>query len=245
MKNESEQPVGGRFQGFDRTHLLAIATTEQYILTMNRSNTMSDLSQRAGMFFTSVSSALVALALVAQATKFGWTFQVVSCAIFATLYILGLQTYVRSIQQSIEDMHLACGVNRMRHLYTEVIPSSAPYFLSSVHDDYRGLLVDMGLRSHWYQRWITTAAAISLVQGALGGAAAGIIALTFFRAPMLVTVVVAFSAFLASLLILKLIDNQVRAQSLDHAPMFPSPSGTPTLPRPDDGILVRWEPRIP
>jgi len=227
MKNESEQPVGGRFQGSDPTHLLAIATTEQYILTMNRSITMSDLSQRAGMFFTSVSSALVALALVAQATKFGWTFQVVSCAIFATLYLLGLQTYVRSIQQSIEDMHLACGVNRLRHLYTEVIPSAAPYFLSSVHDDYRGLLVDMGLRPHWYQRWITTAAAISLVQGALGGAAAGIIALTFFRAHMLETVAVALGAFLASLLILKVIDNQIRAQSLGHDPMFPSPSDTP------------------
>ena len=223
MENESEHPVVGRIQGSDPTHLLAIATAEQYILTMSRSNNMSDLSQRAGMFFTSVSSALVALALVAQATKFGWTFQIVSCAIFATLYLLGLQTYVRSIQQSVEDMHLACGVNRLRHLYAEIIPGVAPYFLSSVHDDYRGLLVNMGLRPHWYQKCITTAAAISLTQGALGGAAAGIIALVLFGAHMVVTVGVALTACLASLLLLSLIDHKIRAQSLGHAPMFPSP----------------------
>jgi hypothetical protein len=49
--------------------VIYIASNEQSILTMNRSITMSDLSQRAAMFVTSVSSALVALASVAQATK--------------------------------------------------------------------------------------------------------------------------------------------------------------------------------
>jgi hypothetical protein len=223
VETDATHPSGG-FQSTDKAQLISIATTEQYILTMNRSNTMSDLSQRASMFFTSVSSALVALALVAQATKFGETFLIVSCVIFATLYLLGLQTYIRSIQQSIEDMHLACGVNRIRHLYIELVPASGPYFLSSVHDDYHGLLADMGLRPHWYQRWITTASSISLVEAALGGAVAGITALIFFHATMFSTIVAAFAAFGVSLLLLKSLAAAVRAQSLGHVPMFPSPT---------------------
>jgi hypothetical protein len=208
----------------DLAQQLTIASTEQYILTMSRSNTMSDLSQRAGMFFTSVSSALVALALVAQATKFGETFLVLACAICITLYVLGLLTYVRAIQQSIEDMHLACGVNRIRHFYTEVAPDLAPYFLNSVHDDYIGILSDMGLRHNRFQGWLTTASAIALVEAALGSAVAGLAPVIFMHVSMYATIAAAVVAFLISLLIMSRLAATVRANSLPHVSMFPTPS---------------------
>jgi hypothetical protein len=216
--------MSDRFGDVETARVLTIASTEQYILTMSRSNTMSDLSQRAGMFFTSVSSALVALALVAQATKFGETFLVLTCAICTTLYLLGMLTYVRAIQQSIEDMHLACGVNRIRHLYTEIVPELTTYFVNSIHDDYSGIISDMGLRENRFQGLLTTASAIALVEAALGSAVAGLVPIIFMHVSVSVTILAAAGAFVLSLLIMSRLASRVRGQSLAHHAMFPSPA---------------------
>jgi len=216
--------MSDRFGDIETARVLTIASTEQYILTMSRSNTMSDLSQRAGMFFTSVSSALVALALVAQATKFGQTFLVLTCAICTTLYLLGLLTYVRAIQQSIEDMHLACGVNRIRHLYTEIVPELTTYFVNSIHDDYSGIISDMGLRKNRFQGLLTTASAIALVEAALASAVAGLVPIIFMHVALSVTILAAVGAFFLSLLIMSRLASRVRRQGLVHNAMFPSPA---------------------
>ena len=201
--------------------ITSIASTEQFVLMMARSNVLADLSQRSTLFFTSVSSTLIALALVAQATRFGVAFVMLTCVMFVTLYILGFLTYVRAIQQSIEDNRLIYGLARIRHFYTEVAPGLAPYLVSSVHDDHRGILADMGLPVNRYQSWLTTASAVALVNSVLGSAVVSVVAAETLGVTLLASVAVALVTFVVSLILHRRAEAAIRAHSMPHEPMFP------------------------
>lgn len=66
-------------------------TTEHFTLQGARSATISDASGRANPFLGSVSLALVALALVGQASQMGTPFFVFGLVLFPTLLLLGLR----------------------------------------------------------------------------------------------------------------------------------------------------------
>src|ERR1700678_4492463 len=114
--------------------------------------------------------------------------------------MLGLLTYGRAMQQSIEDMHLMCGVNRIRNCYSHIAPEPAPYFMNSIHDDYAGFTSDMGPKR--FQGWLTKATAIALVEAVLGGAIAGIAPTIFMHAAVPVTIAAALGAIAISQLVI-------------------------------------------
>jgi hypothetical protein len=58
-----------------------------------RGATISESSSRSSLYMTTLSGAVVALALVAQAAHFGETFFIFALAIMPVVFFLGIATY--------------------------------------------------------------------------------------------------------------------------------------------------------
>ena len=105
------------------------------------------------------------------------------------MFFLGLVTYVRVLQSSIEDIIYARAINRIRHYYTELDPAKAHYFLLSGRDDLRGALQNRCLRDSWTQFLFTLPSAVAAINALLAGATAALALTTRGVAPLLAVVV--------------------------------------------------------
>jgi hypothetical protein len=92
------------------------------------------------MFLTFLSATLIVIGFVIGSQ--GLVPGVVPVAVIlllADLYI-GAATVGRLIDANSEELHAVRGMNRIRHAYREMVPGLEPYFVSSFHDDARGVL---------------------------------------------------------------------------------------------------------
>ncbi len=160
----------------DRQTLLSTLTTEHFTLQGARSQTIGESAARASLYMFSVSSTLVALGFVSQVSAGGELFQLFALTVLPTLFFLGVSTFARLVQSSIEDVRYGRAINRIRHYYVELAGENARYFLMSSNDDPRGVLSNMGLEggSRW-QLFFGTASAVSVVNSVVGAGAIGIL----------------------------------------------------------------------
>ena len=157
------------------SQLVSIMTTEHYNLQGGRSMTVSETSSRASLFLSTISSTLVALAFVAQVAHLGTAFFVFSLVLFPSLLFLGLVTFERVLQSSIEDTIYARGINRIRHLYLEYAPQMAPYFILSSYDDDAGMMNNMRVQAGWWQTFLTMAGMVEVINSIIAGAFVGLL----------------------------------------------------------------------
>jgi hypothetical protein len=127
----------------DRQALLTALTTEHFTLQGARSTTVSENTGRSSLYLTAVSSALVALGFIAQASDVGEKFRLFWLAVIPVLFWLGLLTFVRVLEKSIEDLYRARATNRIRHYYLELAGADAGYFLLGGNDDVAGVFSNM------------------------------------------------------------------------------------------------------
>ena len=163
------QPVVPASPPEERQAFLQALTTEHFTLQTARAVAVNEGNGRATLYIGALSSALVALALAAQRAPLGEMFYVVALTVLPAVLFLGLVTYVRVLQSSIEDILYARAINRIRHYYTEIDPSHASYFLLSGRDDFRGALANMGIRDSWTQFLFTMPSAVAVINGLLAG----------------------------------------------------------------------------
>ena len=78
-------------------------TTEHFTLQEARVATISESTGRATIFLGAVSGGLVALGLIATATRVGTAFYAFGLALPPTLTFVGLVTFERALQSGIED----------------------------------------------------------------------------------------------------------------------------------------------
>lgn len=124
---------------------LQILSTEHWSLLASRSLAWNEAFSRAGMFLTVLSGAIVALALVAQATEFGDGFVLSGLLILPVVLFVGLATYVRLGSSNRHEAMCVMGMNRIRGAYLEIAPDLAPYFVMSANDDPRGIGITMAM----------------------------------------------------------------------------------------------------
>jgi hypothetical protein len=103
LQLESFTPDHPAGDGDGQAVLLAM-TTEHFTLQTARAVTVSDSNGRTALYLGSLSSSLVALALVAQQLRFGDVFLVFVLTVLPALLFLGLVTYVRVLHNSVEDI---------------------------------------------------------------------------------------------------------------------------------------------
>jgi hypothetical protein len=123
---------------------LTILTTEHSTLVGSRQLCLQDMQGRSTMFFTVVSASLIAIGFFGTATHFGGGFVVFVLAALTSLWVLGIFTFVRVLQATVEDMIICFGIARIRHRYTEIAPGIRDSLVRSIHDDFTGIYAEMG-----------------------------------------------------------------------------------------------------
>lgn len=117
-----------------------ILATEHWSLLATRSMTWSEVMSRITIHLSITSASLVVLALVAQVSGFGTTFQLLAIGLTTAILILGTLTGIRVNNASIDDVYMLQGMNRLRTAYTELDPKLKKYFVTSYNDDQLGIM---------------------------------------------------------------------------------------------------------
>ncbi|WP_189251978.1 hypothetical protein [Lentzea flava] len=169
----------------DKPSALTILTTEHYTLQMVRTATITDATGRAGHLLTTISASMIALGFVAQVVPPPVLLTLV-LVVFSGLFLIGLATLFRTVELSIEDVQAGLGINRIRHVYGDLEPSTRDAFVRQVHDDTAAVEADAG-QTGWPKarrpKLIGTALSVAgfvnlvngLVAGTIAGAAAGLL----------------------------------------------------------------------
>src|SRR5215471_1773999 len=105
-------------------------TTEHFTLQGARAATIAESTGRATMFLGSVSAGLVALGLIATATRIGATFYTFGVIVLATLSFVGAVTFERVLQSGLEDHGYAERIARLRAFYFDTAPETTGYLAS-------------------------------------------------------------------------------------------------------------------
>jgi hypothetical protein len=166
----------------DRQALLTMLTTEHFGLQGSRASTVSESASRSALYMGAVSSTLIALGFIAQVSE--EAFDVFALAVLPTLFTLGVFTFVRTVESSVEDVLYGRAINRIRAYYLEHAGPEARWFLMSGHDDARGVLANMGLRPSRYQLLFTASMMVATVNSVVGGAAVALLVNTVADPPL-------------------------------------------------------------
>jgi hypothetical protein len=145
------------------------------VLQGARTATIAESTGRANMFLAAVSGGLVALGLVATASSLGAAFYGFGLVLLPTLAFVGLVTFERALQSSIEDTEYARRIALLRDYYFEHAPEIAPYLVSVPHAE--RLLIQPGDR---WQGYRTVAGMVAVITAVLAGSAASLAAALIF-----------------------------------------------------------------
>ena len=158
-------------------HALQILTTEHWSLLATRSLVYTEAMSRTSIFVAALSGAVVALALVAQASDFGSGFVAFALVLLPVVYFLGWVTIVRLTQVNLENARWVQGMNRIRNAYLQLEPELEPYFVTSRYDDDAGVLESaVAARGPLprYQAFVAAPGVVAVIDSVVAGAAAGI-----------------------------------------------------------------------
>src|SRR5918996_2322410 len=106
---------------------VTMATTEHFNLQTARAATISEANGRASIYLAAVSSNLIALAFIGQMSRLGPAFYAFALILLPVLAFIGIVTYQRLVQSSIEDIAYAQRIGRFRDFYLTLAPEFAPY----------------------------------------------------------------------------------------------------------------------
>jgi hypothetical protein len=160
-----------------RSVAVTFVTTEHFVLQGARSATIAESNGRASMFLAAVSGGLVALGLVATASSLGTAFYGFGLVLLPTLAFVGLVTFQRTLQSSIEDTEYARRIALLRGYYFEHAPEIGPYLLRVPPAE--RLLMQRVPGDRW-QGYRTVAGMVAVITAVLAGSTAALAAIVIF-----------------------------------------------------------------
>jgi hypothetical protein len=147
------------------------ATTEHFNLQTARAITVSEATGRASIFLAAVSSTLIALAFIGQMSRLGTAFYAFGLILLPVLAFVGMVTFQRLVQSSLEDIAYAERIARLRRFYVDLAPELEPYVVV-VRDPRAGAAP---LAPSGRQLALTTAGMVAVVNAVVTGACAGLL----------------------------------------------------------------------
>jgi hypothetical protein len=189
---------------------LQILTTEHWSLLSTRGLSWNEAFSRATMFLSLLSGAVVALALVAEATAFGEGFVTFALLILPVVLFVGVATFMRLVAINREDMTWVVGMNLLRRAYLAAAPELRPYFVTGSTADEPGIMATFGARAgpgNFAHEFVTTPGMLAVVDGVIAGVLAGIIGL---RAGMGIAIGIATAVSVGILTVALLVIYQYR-----------------------------------
>jgi hypothetical protein len=209
---------------------LQILATEHWSLLATRALTYNESLSRVTIFLSILSGAIIALALVAQVSRFGTAFIAIAIPLLALVAFTGVSTIGRLMQLNGDDYRWVIGMNRLRRAYLDLYPELEPYFITGSSDDLPGALQTIGYRVGTVRKVGSVLHALQVLPGMLSvivaavvGAIGALVALAFGVASLIV-VLAAGAAFLIAMVWLTMWGRRgLRRPDPLLEPRFPSP----------------------
>ena len=210
------------------SEVIQILATEHWSLLATRALTYQESLGRVNMFLAILSGAVIALALIAQADRFGATFIAVAIFMLTVVLVVGVFTIGRLMALNREDFRWVVAMNRLRHAYLELHPELEPHFTTAGHDDMPGILQTLGVDvsrptglGSLAHNLTTLPGMLSVIVAAVAGAIGGLL-VAGFGAPTVFVLLGGIAAFvIASVLMLAWARRQFRGPAPDLQPRFP------------------------
>jgi hypothetical protein len=201
-----------------------VLATEHWSLLATRGMTWNEIFSRASMFVTVLSAAVVALALVAQATAFGPGFRTFALLVLPVVLLIGFTTSLRLGAANTEDFGLVVGMNRLRHAYLELAPELEPYFVTAHHDDLASITQSFGLGARMsFGRYLAgTPNLVAAITVVVFGAFAALVAQTLGASDAVALVAGLLAALAAIAGVAVLVVRSVRSARRGYHPRFPA-----------------------
>jgi hypothetical protein len=157
----------------DPQAMVTILTTEHFALQSARGITTSESNGRASIYLGAVSAGLVAFAFAGQTSHAAM--YTLGLVLFPVLAFLGLTTFDRILQASIDDTLYMRRINRIRRFYIDAVPRLADYLApAAATDDVEDVLrTERFTPGHW-QLLLSVVGAIGVINSVLIGATAGL-----------------------------------------------------------------------
>ena len=222
-----DMPPAGREPGTAATKLQIVAT-EHWSLLATRSLTYTESLGRVNMFLAILSGAVIALALVAQADRFGPTFVAVAIFMLSVVLFAGVATVARLMMLNRDDFRWVIGMNRLRRAYLDLHPELEPHFVTSPYDDLPGALQTLGIDMTAGQRLgsllhglQTLPGMLSVIVAAVAGAIGALVGYAI-GIPLVGVLLAGAAAFVVAAVLMGIWGNRsVRGPNLETR--FPTP----------------------
>jgi hypothetical protein len=146
------------------------ATTEHFNLQTARAVTVSEANGRASIYLAALSGNLIALAFVGQMSRLGAAFYAFALILLPVLAFVGVVTFLRLVQSSIEDLAYAKRIALLRSFYLRVSPELEPYLV--VVTEARPAKATSPAA---WQLTLTAAGMVAVVNSVVIGACAGLV----------------------------------------------------------------------
>jgi hypothetical protein len=198
------------------------ATTEHFNLQTARSITVAESNGRATAYLAALSSNLIALAFIGQTSRLGAAFHAFALILLPVLSFIGITTFERLVQSSIEDIAYARRIGRLRGFYLELAPELQPY-LAVVRPTSKGPCTALARPGRW-QLTLTTAGMVAVVNSAVIGSFAGLLLQTLGVGSVAITLTAGATVGAAALLIQRrrhrLVLDAYSPDAIDRAAIF-------------------------
>jgi hypothetical protein len=151
------------------------ATTEHFNLQTARALTVSEANGRATIYLAAVSSNLIALAFIGQMSLLGVAFYAFALILLPVLAFVGVVTFVRLVQSSIEDIAYAQRIGLLRSFYLEISPELEPYLVVARRTSAATPFDGERLAPSAWQLTLTVAGMVAVVNSVVVAACAGLV----------------------------------------------------------------------
>jgi hypothetical protein len=163
---------------------LSALTTEQFNLQTARMGTIAEANGRSTLYLGALSSMVIAIAFVGQASELGDAFYLFALALLPPVFLLGVFSFLRLVQTSIEDMVYAVGAFRIREYFLGLDPAAAPFFpptdpLGMTKLERIGMVATGPL-----QLLLTAASMVGCINAIVGGVAVALALRSLLEAPV-------------------------------------------------------------
>jgi hypothetical protein len=154
---------------------VTFATTEHFNLQTARSLTVSEANGRASIYLAALSGNLIALAFVGQMSRLGAAFYAFALIMLPVLAFVGVVTFVRLVQSSIEDIAYANRIALLRSFYLRVSPELEPYLIAVSGPSSAAPFDGEKLAPSAWQLTLTAAGMVAMVNSVVVAACAGLV----------------------------------------------------------------------
>lgn len=158
---------------------------EYFALSGLRASSIAEAGTRATLFFTTLTGTVLALGFLAGTTS---AVVPVAYAALPIVILLGLLSFLRLVDISVEDVGALRAINRIRTYYAGLVPEGTDYFPAPGQKQAINELVDIGERRAMWRAALTIAATVGVMDALVTGASLTF-ALSHMGAPTALAVV--------------------------------------------------------